>query len=98
MRLIYHDEAFTDFRDAVDYYAMQSARAAGRLKVAIKKSLESIKADAGRFPIIEDEIRRCRVVGFPFDLYFTDLGDHVRIYALNHHSREPEHWKHRLDS
>jgi|CXWL01.1.fsa_nt_gi plasmid stabilization system protein ParE len=98
MRLIYHEGAFTDMRDAVDYYTMQSARAARRLKAAIKRSLKSIEADVARFPIIEGKIRRCRVPGFPFDLYFADLGDCVRIYALCHHSREPEYWKHRLDS
>lgn len=98
MRLIYHEEAFTDIREAVDYYTTESARAAERLKAAIKRSLKSIETHAGRFPIVEDEIRRCRVLGFPFDLYFAERGDCVVIYALIHHSREPEHWKHRLDS
>ncbi len=97
MRLIYHAEAFTDIRDAVDYYATQSERAAERLKVAIKRSLNSIEAGASRFPIVEADIQRCRVPGFPFDLYFAVFGDYARIYALHHHSRDPEHWKHRLD-
>lgn len=98
MRLIYHEEAFTDIRDAVDFYTTQSVRVGDRLKAAIKRSLESIASDVGRFPVVEGEIRRCRVVGFPFDLYFAKLGDYVRIYALHHHSREPQYWMHRLDS
>ncbi|MDA1051070.1 MAG: hypothetical protein O3C40_11415 [Planctomycetota bacterium] len=98
MRLIYHEEAFTDIRDAVDYYTTQSVRAAEGLTAAIKRSLKFIEADASRFPIVEADIQRCRVPGFPFDLYFAALGDYVRIFALHHHSRDPGHWKHRIDS
>lgn len=98
MRLIFHDDAFADIRDAVEFYATDSVRAAERLKVAIKNSLASIVSDAGRFPIVEGEVQRCRVKGFPFDLYFTQMTGYARIHALLHHSRDPEQWKSRVGS
>ena len=97
MRLIYHGKAFEEIRDAVEFYESQAPEAAEALKAEIKRSLRLIETDPERFAIVEDDVRRCRVQNFPFDLYFTTFGDCVKFYALVHHSRDPDHWKERLD-
>jgi plasmid stabilization system protein ParE len=97
MRLIYHGKAFEDIRDAVEFYESQAPEAAEALKTEIKRSLRLIETDPERFPIVEDDVRRCRVQNFPFDLYFSTDGKCVMFHALVHHSRAPDRWKDRLD-
>lgn len=97
MRLIYHANAFADIRDAVEFYEADSPSAAENLKTEIKRSLRLIETNPARFAVVEGDVRRCRVQRFPFDLYFTLFSDHAKLHALIHHSRHPDHWKHRLD-
>jgi plasmid stabilization system protein ParE len=47
-------------------------------------------------PEIEPGIRRLGLRRFPYNVVYKVLPDRVRILAVLHHRRSPEHWRDRL--
>ncbi|MFH0825041.1 MAG: type II toxin-antitoxin system RelE/ParE family toxin [Pseudomonadota bacterium] len=50
------------------------------------------------WPIIEEDMRRCRVRRFPYGIIYSQHEDMIFILAVMHLRRDPEYWKVRLDS
>jgi hypothetical protein len=50
---------------------------------AVDAAAQQIAEDPQRFPVIEDDIQRCRVKRFPYCVYFRCLPDTIRILVTN---------------
>ncbi|NIO39739.1 MAG: type II toxin-antitoxin system RelE/ParE family toxin [Burkholderiales bacterium] len=93
MRVVWHVEAELELIDAARFYEGRVAGLGTDFLAAVDKAVSQIVADPHRFPIVEGEIRRCRVSRFPFSIYFRLIDNTLRILVINHHSRHPDYWK-----
>jgi len=48
------------------------------------------------YRIVEANLRKCRVLRFPYGLLFRDREDHIEIIAVMHLRRRPGYWKDRV--
>ena len=49
-----------------------------------------------RWRTMESDVRRYLVPRFPYAIYYRVRPDQIRVLAIKHHSRHPDHWHHRL--
>jgi len=96
MRVTSHEEAERDVVEAIAFYREQSPPIAERLITAIEETTGRICDDPFRFPVVEQDVRRSRVNRFPYDIYYLVETEVIRVIALAHHHRHPDHWKYRL--
>jgi plasmid stabilization system protein ParE len=93
MRITHHPEAQAEMIDAANFYESKLAGLGGDFLDAVDAAVAAIVADPGRYPVVEDDIRRCRVKRFPYCVYYRHGADWVRILVVMHHSRHPDYWK-----
>jgi toxin ParE1/3/4 len=49
-----------------------------------------------RYPIVEEDVRRCMTKKFPYAILYTiEPDDSILIVAVMHCSRKPGYWKER---
>jgi hypothetical protein len=81
------------------YYQRRVARGADLIE-AVEDALSRMSGRpdsfAPRATVRAVTIRSVRLKGFPFRLYFGDLGDALRVYALAHERRRPGYWSRRV--
>jgi plasmid stabilization system protein ParE len=74
-------EARRDFDESFDWYASQSARAAGRFANAVDDSLVRISTQPELFAAIDERHRKCLVRRFPFRMVYRRSNSHCRHCA-----------------
>ena len=93
MRVAWHPEAEAEMIEAAQFYDERVHGLGADFLDAIDEAVERLLANPHRFPIIENDIRRCRVKRFPFCVYFRQTIGAWRILVVKHHSRDPDYWK-----
>jgi toxin ParE1/3/4 len=94
--IVYHCEADVELVGAAKRYKCQSEGLGKRFLHAVHIALAKIQDNPERFPFHDEEIRSCRVMGFPYRVVYEVLSDAVYIIAVAHASRESNYWKNRL--
>jgi toxin ParE1/3/4 len=46
-------------------------------------------------PRVDDSIRRAALHRFPYGIFYLVDGDTIRVLAILHRARSPEHWRRR---
>lgn len=96
MRVIYHAEAEADLIEAAKFYSQRDRSLGIRFLDAVDQAVHSILPSPATWPIVEGDVRRREVKGFPYSLLYRAIGDELRIIATKHHSRDDDYWKHRI--
>jgi toxin ParE1/3/4 len=78
---------------AADWYHKENPGAAKAFLVAVASSIEKIAANPGLYPVVEGELRRAIVAGFPYSLLFRTGEAEVVITTCVHFRRHPRHWR-----
>jgi plasmid stabilization system protein ParE len=92
----FHSEAGEEYEEALLYYGERSESAALRLEVAVDGCLLRIAEDPKRYSF-RLGLRCCRVIAFPYSIYYQENDKGVQIVAVAHQKREPGYWLSRLD-
>jgi plasmid stabilization system protein ParE len=101
-RLQIHPSADAEVDEAAAWYDAQTTGVGNDFIVAAGTAVRS----AARRPRIGSpvsiqsevgEVRRVRVVGFPYQVVYAVLPDHVTVLAVAHNHRTPGYWASRLD-
>ena len=95
MRYVFHPEAFTEYAQAVQYYAEQRVEVAQAFIDAVEDAIYRIREAPTRWSVIDEDIRRCLTRKFPYGILYTIEQDYILILAVMHCSREPGYWKSR---
>jgi toxin ParE1/3/4 len=97
IRYRYHPEAIVEYRAAATWYRQRSLDAARRLRDAVSAGLRSIRERPLAWPVWRGGPARRRVLqDVPYSLIFGVDDDEVVIFAVAHHSRDPDYWIHRM--
>jgi plasmid stabilization system protein ParE len=83
--------AQTEAYEAFRWYEQEERGVGERFRAAIRRTLESIRANPLRFPSTHDtHVRRALVKNFPYAVFFSTTDNEILIIAIFHTSRDPE--------
>ena len=97
MKLELHPEAADEFEQAALYYAERQPGLEHRFIACIDAALRRVVEKPRRWPLFEEEIRRCLVHVFPYAVLYSIESDYVLVLAIMHCSREPGYWRKRRE-
>jgi plasmid stabilization system protein ParE len=92
MRVLITPEAQLELREATDWYAERSPKAAAGFVVAYKHAKSQIADLPRTWPEVEPGVRRVRFRRYPFSLLYSLESNHALVLTVAHDHREPGYW------
>ena len=89
MKYAFHPEALTEYSKAVQYYAQKRTELGQAFIDAVEDAVYRVRESPLRYPIIQEDIRRCLTQKFPYALLYTVEQDYLLIMAVMHCNRKP---------
>ena len=96
MRYEFHPDARQEFRESAAYYESKRVNLGVAFTSEIESVLRHIVKAPERWPLIEEDVRRCLARRFPYGVLYTIEPDYILILAIMHCSRKPGYWRDRL--
>jgi len=96
MKIKYSKLAKLEFHDSISYYENEQKGLGKKFDLDIKSSLNRIKKFPTAYIKEKDNIRKCILHKFPFNIIFSIEENHILIIAIAHHHREPDYWIDRI--
>ena len=98
-RIVLHPEAEQELRESMNFYKVKAGEElAHAFDVRLRLAFRAIAENPQRFPraLLSPKAQKCRVIRFPFSVYYLDQKNRVWILAIAHHKRHPAYWRRRL--
>ena len=92
----FHPEAQLEYRDAAGFYENRQPGLGTAFTLDVEHAIRRILEAPERWPIIEEDVRRCLTRLFPYGIFYTIEQDSILILAVMHSSRMPGYWRNRL--
>jgi plasmid stabilization system protein ParE len=92
----FHPEALAEADDTAAFYKEQQPGLEARFLEALNDAVARIRRNPLMYPRIEGEIRKCRVMRFPYGVIYRVGNDQMEIIAIMHLRRRPGYWKSRF--
>ncbi len=92
----FHPEAEAEMMSAAKFYETQQKDLGKRFLASVQDALNRIQVNPLLYLEIEDGVRRCLTMTFPFGVVFRTMPDQYVIIAVMHLHRDPGYWKKRL--
>jgi toxin ParE1/3/4 len=92
----FHPEARDEYLHAADYYEQRKPGLGARFTLEVEATIARILEAPPRWPLFEQDIRRCLTHTFPYGILYSVENEFILILAVMHSSREPGYWKHRM--
>jgi toxin ParE1/3/4 len=97
MSFAFHPEAHLEYLEAADFYKKRGAELGAKFTLEVEAAIDRIVEAPLRWPLFEQDVRRCLTHTFPFGILYTVDHDSILILAVMHCSRRPGYWKDRLN-
>jgi plasmid stabilization system protein ParE len=95
MTFLFHPEAESEFREAIDYYEDRESGLGYDFSIEVFTTIQNIVNHPTAWPIIEEDMRRCLVNRFPYGVIYSIEQGKIFILAVMHLRRHPDYWKNR---
>src|SRR5690349_7544686 len=96
MRVVFHPEAYDEMLESARFFNSKNADLGGDLINAVQEATHRIATYPGYGSVLQGNVRKCLVRGFPFTILYEVADDHVFIAAIMHQHRRPYYLKRRL--
>jgi hypothetical protein len=96
MNICFLAEAKSEILEASSYYELQANGLGQDFLNCIEDSLDILKDDPLRYPIVRNNVRRTLVKRFPFCLLYQVDGNEILILAVMHLRKHPTYWTKRI--
>jgi toxin ParE1/3/4 len=90
----FHPSAREELVQSAHYYQVQTAGLGSRFATAVQDTVRRIQESPLLYRVIEGDIRRCRVLRFPYGVVYR-VRERIEVIAVMHLHREPGYWKSR---
>ena len=86
-----------EVEQAKEYYASESPGLDMDLAESLDYTFARIVETPLAFPVVfGSEVRRALINRFPFSIFYAVRKDHIWVYSIFHHSRNPLVWRGRV--
>jgi len=92
----FHPEADAEMVSAAVFYEKQQKDLGKRFLASVQDAFNRIQVNPLLYHEIEDGVRRCLTMTFPFGVVFRIMPEQYVIIAVMHLHRDPVYWKKRL--
>ena len=92
----YLPKADDEVLEAARFYEKRSQGLGWRFLRIVREAETRIARSPRSFPVLDDEIRRCILRGFPHSLLFRIEDDRILVIAVTHQRRLPGYWRERV--
>ena len=92
MKIIFTELAAKELLQARSFYEVEVTGLGEKFSSEIKSALKRISNFPTAWPILKNEIRKCIVRKFPYNLFYSIEQDFILILAIAHHHRKPYYW------
>lgn len=92
----FHPDALLEAEEAARFYEERKSHLGKRFIEALTDALNRIRREARLYPKVGDDLRKCRVLHFPYGVLYRDREDVIDIIAVIHFKRKPDYWKYRI--
>lgn len=96
MKYNFHPLALTEYSEAVEFYSEKNIELAQNFINSVEDAIFRIIESPHRYPVIDEDIRRCLVSKFPYAILYSIEEEYILIIAVMHCSRKPKYWQKRL--
>ncbi|MBI5639855.1 MAG: type II toxin-antitoxin system RelE/ParE family toxin [Nitrospirae bacterium] len=92
----FHPEADAEMMSAAKFYETQQKDLGKRFLASVQDALNRIQVNPLLYQEIEDGVRRCLTMTFPFGVIFRIMSNQYVIIAVMHLHRDPGYWERRI--
>lgn len=96
MRAIFHPDADQEFQQAIETYQAESIALGVRFYRSVMEAAARIEAYPKAWPRLRNDVRKCLVAEFPYQLLYTIEPERLYVVAVMHGKREPGYWAERM--
>ena len=91
----FHPAARVELLQSARYYQAQSPGLGRRFAAAVRDAVHRIQEFPLLYPALEADVRRCRVLRFPYGVVYRAKPERIEVLAVMHLHRQPGYWKSR---
>ncbi|HTW90640.1 MAG TPA: type II toxin-antitoxin system RelE/ParE family toxin [bacterium] len=91
----FHPAAREELVQAAQYYQAHNPGLGRRFALAVRDAVHRIQEFPLLYPVLEGDIRRCRVLRFPYGVAYRAKQERIEVLAVMHLHRRPGYWKSR---
>lgn len=95
-KFVIRPEAEAEVIEAATWYEQKSQTLAARFAQEFRSTLTNVVNNPYLYQLIDDEIRRAPVTGFPYGVLYTVSADEIVILSCFHGRRDPKRWQSRV--
>jgi hypothetical protein len=92
----FHPEAEAEMISAAVFYETKQKDLGKRFLTSVQNALNKIQVNPLLYQEIDDGVRRCLTMTFPFGVVFRIMPEQYVIIAVMHLHRAPGYWKSRV--
>ena len=96
MNINYLKLAKLEFHDSIKYYEQQEKGLGKKFSNDIQTSINRIKNFPNSYQKVSNQIRRCTLHRFPYNILYLFEEDTILIIAIAHQHRIPDYWVDRV--
>ena len=97
MRMRFDEDARREYLDAFVFYSNRAEKIGAKFAHAVEYAIAKIHSSPNRFRELEEGVRRCRVLRFPYSILYNVGEDEILVLAIKHDRRNPDYWRYRQD-
>lgn len=97
-RIIFRREVAGDLAAAIVWYRNNRPGLDEAFQREFKATLAAIERNPLQYQVVEGEMRRVMLHGFPYAVMYTVTEQQILIVGCRHTRRNPAEWKKRLDT
>lgn len=95
MKFFFHPQAKEELEQAVLFYKKQQAGIEKRFIAAVEDAIYKVCRNPLLYRKIDGNVRKCRVLHFPFAIIFRTMSERIEIIAVMHLRKQPNYWQSR---
>lgn len=91
----FHPKALEEADHAAAFYKEQKLGLDVRFLEALNDTISRIRRNPLLYRCVEGNIRKCRIMRFPYGIIYRATEDRVQVIAIMHLRQAPGYWKSR---
>jgi plasmid stabilization system protein ParE len=89
----FHQAALKEADEAANFYEKRQKGLGKRFIEALTDAINKIRSNPKLYGKVDDNIRKSRVLRFPYGIIYRVQNEYIEIIAVIHFKKKPDYWK-----